>query len=390
MPKRTSKPPPGSPRAVLFLAATALALFLFGEAALLMRTDAGQIAVARHLGLGDRAHISALIAKHIRRGLEAAGVADDSVHVVSENGEPARWRVGVRHHLSLTRINYAITTAVEEEGGTVLYGRESPNPGGAIVTLGIGLGGRQTHEVELVKGAAPPLRNEAEGGRLALLLYGFDDDVTAAIDFFDLPSPFAVALVPGDRRSADMFRAARAREREVVLHLPLEPLNYPQVNPGPGTILVTMSPSRITTTVGRYLEQAGPVAAVANLTGSLATQDMTVMKAVYEELHRRRVTFLHVAPAAGSVCRSLAAEMGVAYDEPDEIIDGETRQDDVKALDARWNRVIERARKGGSVMVMMRATPMVRGWVVGALASSRLRGVNVVPVSAVLRKPSPL
>src|SRR6185436_3905765 len=99
--------------------------------------------------------------------------------------------------------------------------------------------------------------------------------------------------------------------------LPLEPINYPQISPGPGTILVTMKPAQVSSLVRRYLEQADPVAAVANHMGSLATQDMTVMNAVFGELKRAGAPFLHVRPAPGAVCKSLAADLGVPYDEPD-------------------------------------------------------------------------
>src|SRR5262249_49938054 len=141
-----------------------------------------------------------------------------------------------------------------------------------------------------------------------------------------LPAPFAVAVVPGTRAGERTLLAARQRGRELVLHLPLEPLNYPRINPGPGTVLVSMPPGRISATVRRYLDQAGNVAAVANDMGSLATQDLTVMTAVYRELRRRRVPFLHVAPAAGAVCKSLAADLGVNYAEPDVVVDGEARR----------------------------------------------------------------
>ena len=86
-----------------------------------------------------------------------------------------------------------------------------------------------------------------------------------------------------------------------------------------------MKPDRATGTVRRWLDQSGPVVGVANHMGSLATQDMTLMGAVYRELRRRHLPFVHVQPAAGAVCRPLAAEMGVIYDEPDAVLDAEAR-----------------------------------------------------------------
>src|SRR5205085_4946635 len=205
--------------------------------------------------------------------------------------------------------------------------------------------------------------------------------------FLAMPVPFTAALVPGARGSAKAFREAHEHQREVVLHLPLEPLNYPQVNPEPGTVLVTMKPSKNTTVVDRYLDEAGPVVAVANDQGSLATQDMDVMGAVYGELRRRGLPFLHVDAAAGSVCKRLASERGVAYETPDEVIDLEPRAAKTTALDKRWNAALERARKQGQAIVMMRATPMVRRWLDDATSSKRLKNVSLVPLASLLRRP---
>jgi len=87
------------------------------------------------------------------------------------------------------------------------------------------------------------------------VLYGFGDDSDHAAAMFALAVPFAVAIVPGAENSARLFREAHAHDRELVLHLPLEPLNYPQVNPGPGTVLVTMNESRITGLLRRHLKE---------------------------------------------------------------------------------------------------------------------------------------
>ena len=279
------------------------------------------------------------------------------------------------------RANVAFTRFLAEEGAVVLSGRERPgDQGETVVTLLLGLPGRPTHELRLVQ--HPRGRVQAAGGRLAIVVFGFGEDVEQSGRFFDLPAPFAVALVPGGKTAAAQFRAARRRDREVVLHLPLEPINYPRVDPGPGTILVTMGPSKIADLVHRYLEQAGSVAAVANYSGSLATQDMTVMTSAFQELRRRDIPFLHVSAAAGSVCKQL----GVRYVEPDAILDAEARPSRPQALEAQWKRVLAEARHRGHMLVMVRATPLTLAWLPKALTPARLEGTQIVPLSALLQK----
>ena len=392
MPKRTRKSALGS-RAVLPILATLLALFAVGESVLLTRSDTGRLFAARNFGCGDPAHVTRLIGGHIRRGLEAAHVPADSL---LEGGPRAddgrlRWRVGLPPEASLLQVNYAITKCLRDGGADVVSAREQVGRNGeTLVSMTVGLQRRPTHQITLVRPVARPAGATVPKARLALVLFGFGDDPEHAADFFALPQPFAVAVNPGADWSEAMFRAARDKDREMVLHLPLEPINYPQVNPGPGAILVTMKPVRIAGLVRRYLDEAGPVSAVANHMGSLATQDMEVMRAVYTELKRRRVPFLHVAPAAGAVCKPLAADLGIEYDQPDVVIDGEARGTNTRALDRRWNEVLESTHERGQLMVMLRATPLTRDWLAKGLARKRLGDIDVVPLGSLLRRPAAL
>lgn len=376
------------PRTLLVLAVSALLLVLGAEAWRLAGSDPGRVALARW-GFGDRDRVAALFAREIRAGLTAAGVPADSVRKRDSRGEPGavRWRVGLRPDASLLQTNYAVSRRVEELGGVVLSGRETAGAHGETrLTLLLGLPKRGLHEVLLVRAVLPEESPERPAPRLALVLFGFGDDLAGARQVFDLPVPFAVALTPGTKASSAMLRAAHDQGREIVLHIPLEPVNYPQLNPGPGTLLVTLKPDRATGTMRRWLDQAGPVVAVANHMGSLATQDMTLMGAVYRELKRRRLPFIHVQPAAGAVCRSLAAEAGVIYDEPDAVLDTEARAKTPAALDRRWDEILERARTRERTAVWVRVTPLTREWLGRATTAKRLDGVDLAPLSGVMRR----
>jgi polysaccharide deacetylase 2 family uncharacterized protein YibQ len=390
MPKRKTRSPVITPRVLGLVAAAALGLFLIGEGVRALRSDSARLAIARTIGLGDRDDLLRIVGKQLRQALASVGVPRDSVTEtpLERGAAPMRWRVGLRPSASLLQANYAITRTLEARGATVLTGAERwTDDGGQMVRLVVGLPRRPTHEVLLVRPRADPEDAAHDPARLAVVLYGFGEDVAMADSFFALPAPFAVAVVPGTRASERVLMRARERDRELVLHLPLEPLNYPRINPGPGTVLVSMKPGRISATVDRYLDQAGAVAAVANHMGSLATQDMTVMTAVYRELKRRHVPFLHISPAAGAVCKSLAASMGVNYAESDAVVDSETRGEGTKALERRWAALLQQARGRGQLVVMLRATPVTMRWLPHAMEPKRLAGVSVVPLASLLDKP---
>jgi polysaccharide deacetylase 2 family uncharacterized protein YibQ len=230
---------------------------------------------------------------------------------------------------------------------------------------------------------------EEPAAKLALVLYGMgEDDPELTRRVCARTETFSVAVPADDATGRAVMKQARERNREIVLQVPMEPERYPRVNPGPATLLVNMSPRRIESLARKYLEDADGVVAMANLMGDFATQDETFMTAVYAAVKRANMSFLHVQPAPRSVCRMLAATQGVAYDEPDALLDGETKRTNDKALDAAWDSVLESARKRGHAIVMLRVTPMSAAWLDRALSAKRLDGVVLEPLTQVIRRPA--
>jgi polysaccharide deacetylase 2 family uncharacterized protein YibQ len=369
----------------------AVLCFAAGETLLMTRNDTGRIRFARTFGWVDQPELTRLVGRQLERALIAAGIPADSVHERTLDGGSVavRWSAGVPGDASLLQANYVITSTLTEAGAEVLSGREERGAEGVSrLVLVVGLPHRPTHEVVLTRGAARDEPGERHT-RIALVLYGFGDDAGAADSVFALPAPFAVALLPAGKTSPALFKAAHQRQREIVLLLPLEPVNYPQVNPGPGTLLVTMKPARIASAVDHYLDQAGAVSAVANHMGSLATQDMTVMTAVYRTLRQHRLPFVHLMPAPGAVCKTLASEMGVAYEEAGAVLDTEPRGRDTRALDRRWKTLLGEARARGELTVWIRFTPLTRQWLAHALDRKKLPGVDFVPLESLVPRPPP-
>jgi polysaccharide deacetylase 2 family uncharacterized protein YibQ len=148
-----------------------------------------------------------------------------------------------------------------------------------------------------------------------------------------------------------------------------------------------MSPRRIQKELHADLQEAGEVTAVANLMGSLATQDEGFMTAFFHELRRANVTFLHIQPVPRAVCRPLAATLGTAYDEPDATLDAEARMTRPLALARAWKEALARAERRGHAIVLVRVTPLSAKWLDEALSPKGLGGAALVPLSSIIHRP---
>lgn len=388
MPKRKRPSTPFTPRTVLWLGLAAVVLFGLGQLVVFARSERGAVFVAKTFGVGGEARVAEIFGRAIRGGLDAMHVEPDSIaESRAADATPARrWRVGLGPGASLIQTNYAISHRIEAAGGRVLSGYErTERDGTRRLTMIVGLDRRPTHELVISTPRVSESNADQEPARMAIVVYGFGEDPDNAAALIDLPVRFAAAIVPSARWSSALYEAAHDHKREVVLMLPLEPINYPNVNPGPGTILVTMNEKRVESVMKRHLIQAGQVTAVANHMGSLATQDMTVMTSVFGDLKRRHLPFIHVNGAPGAVCRDLAANLGLVYDEPDAMYDPRAYKDR-RARARGWKEVLDHARARGRFMVWMPASKALLDWLPDAASEKELQGVNLVPLSAVIQK----
>lgn len=395
MTKRRSSTSKGSAPLLLgALALLALLLFAGGELFAFFTSDLGRVLTYRHVRLGNRAHIVRLVGKRVHAGLEKAGVVPSQTEEKVTGGSPAlKWNVEMSRSGSPTQANAAITRELEAGGAVVLSGRERTREDGAFeVALVVGLPGFPTHEVVVTRPGVPTrARGEEEepaaAPEIALVLFGLGDDAELDRSLLRHELPFALALSAASEGHEKLLREAKTSRREIVLLVPMEPEKYPSQNPGPGTLLVSMSPGRIESMTRGYIREAGAPLAVANYMGSLATQDEQFVGALYRALRKDGVSFVHVAPAPRSVCRNMASSEGVAYDEPDAYLDAETRPGRGKALERGWADAIDRATRQGNALVMMRATPASLAWLEKTLARTE-PPFRLVAASRVLHRPA--
>ena len=389
--RRSASRPNRTPLILGVLAALALVLFLAGELVAFLRSDTGTLALYRYLHLGDKAKLTRIVGKHLHEALAAARIPAEAIEEQPGAGEGAalRWRIALSREGAPMQVNYAITQELGKVGAEVLSGHERPGEGGGLtVRMLTGLPGLPTHEL-LISRPPRPLDAEAKRqAKLAIVLEGLGDDAEATRTALAIAAPTAV-LVPaiGDGHEA-LLRQARTQHHEIVLGIPMEPENYPRVNPGPGTLLVNMPANRIVNDTRRYIRDAGELVAVTNLLGSFATQDEPFITAFYRVLKDANLPFLHTSPVPRAVCKPLASQLGVAYDEPDRELDAETRAKKPDALVRAWKEALTYAGRHGHAIVFVRVTPMSATWLKSALTEKGLEGAQLVPLSSVIHHPT--
>lgn len=101
------------------------------------------------------------------------------------------------------------------------------------------------------------------------------------------------------------------RRREVILHLPMEPLGYPDPDPGPLALMRGMDQVAIAGLLDRTLAVVPTARGLNNHMGSAATADTVTMAALMRELRRRGLFFVDSQTSPNSVAYGEAVAAGV-------------------------------------------------------------------------------
>jgi polysaccharide deacetylase 2 family uncharacterized protein YibQ len=136
--------------------------------------------------------------------------------------------------------------------------------------------------------------------------------------------------------------------REVMLHLPMEPVDYPRNNPGEKAVLVQNTDREIAKITESLIRQLPKVKGINNHMGSLATSDERVMSAVLDVIKRNNLYFVDSKTTVHSVALNMAQKKMIPSIARDLFLDapnpsGKTvmeRVDQLKKLKERKNKVV--------------------------------------------------
>jgi polysaccharide deacetylase 2 family uncharacterized protein YibQ len=215
--------------------------------------------------------------------------------------------------------------------------------------------------LELEPAPAPP----APGApRIAVIV----DDLGGRRDVFDvlreIRRPLTVAVLPALPLSASIARDAFRAGMEVLLDVPMEPYRYPELDPGPGVLLTSMSPG------------------VINRMGSRLTEDRTRMRAMLEVLAARRLFLVDAYTSSQSLAFDEARGAGVRAARRQILVD-HARGDAGDRV--RWDEVAGWAERRGEVIVVAHGHPLTVRLLKEYVPRWEARGLRLVPVSTLAR-----
>lgn len=146
--------------------------------------------------------------------------------------------------------------------------------------------------------------------KVAFIIDDLGYETEIAIKMMELEFPLTFSILPFLKYSGYIAEEGKKNNREIMLHLPMEP-NNSSADPGPGAIKSYMSEEEIRQAVRGSIFDFPYVIGVNNHMGSKITEDREIMKIILEEIRRYDLFFIDSITTRNSIAYQVAQEMGV-------------------------------------------------------------------------------
>jgi len=199
-----------------------------------------------------------------------------------------------------------------------------------------------------------------------------------------LPAAVTLGFVPYAADVQDWVAKARERGHEIVLQVPMEPLDFPESDPGPQTLRSGQEEEsniqHLSWAMSRFTGYAG----VTNLLGQRFLTDSQALSPVLTYLNRRGLYFFDNGAASQSVVPMVGAQAGISTGQSGPALDGVQSPSEI---DRRLSELETQARANGTAVGSAFLYPVTVSRIAAWAKGLQSRGFALVPVSAIVTAP---
>lgn len=225
----------------------------------------------------------------------------------------------------------------------------------------------------------------ARGVRIAIVVGGLGLSQTGTnYAIKTLPDDITLAFASNGNSLQRWMQAARQAGHEILLQVPFEPFDYPNNNPGRGTLVVDTEPqdnlNSLHDAMGRITNYTG----IGNFMGGRFLSDPEALEPIMRDIAKRGVMFFDDGTSARSLTETFSKTFGIPFAASDMVVDSKLETGDIlKKLDD-----LERiARRNGQAVGVASAFTQSVDAIAAWSNEAKARGIEIVGISALADDP---
>jgi uncharacterized protein len=230
-----------------------------------------------------------------------------------------------------------------------------------------------------------PVPSRKNSPRIAIVLTGLGLSAAATEQAIaKLPGPVTYAFAPYGPQVEAAVASARAHGHEVLLQLPMEPFDYPDNDPGPQTLLMSLTPEQNLDRMHWLMSRFQGYVGIANYMGARFTSSEQALAPVLRETAKRGLIYFDDGSSPRSLASQIAGANSMAFAKADLAIDSVPT---AEHIDRALTRLEALARERGVVVAVASALPASIERIAQWAKAAEGRGFTLVPISAVAIRP---
>ena len=221
------------------------------------------------------------------------------------------------------------------------------------------------------KSAAEQIGEKSQAPRIALVIDDLGQaDLALVQRLCNLDVPLTVAVLPFLQHSRESAAIAHQRGKEVILHMPMEPIGYPAAgkNPGPGAILFEQPESVVREKVRQAMKEIPFAVGLNNHMGSRITPDAEKMAWMLGEVKKSNWYFLDSRTEKDTVALEVAKSLGIPSMQRKVFLDDDPSQ---AGMSRQWERALALAGQDGQAVVIGHIRPETLAFLESALPAAK-------------------
>ncbi len=231
----------------------------------------------------------------------------------------------------------------------------------------------------IVAGIVPPRQPAKE---VAIIIDDIGYDMKPVRELLKIDADITFAVLPLIAHSREAARVLHQADREILLHLPMEPLSYPKEKPGSGALFTEMNEEEIAFQLEKNLASVPYAAGVNNHMGSKFMADEDKLESVFKKLKSREMFFIDSRTTPSSKTAGAAKKAHLTVASRKIFLDHERDYDKIYRV---LMDVAELPAGNPPVIVIGHPYPETIQAIRDARNVFRKKGVSIVPVSQLIK-----
>ncbi len=162
---------------------------------------------------------------------------------------------------------------------------------------------------------------ESQQPKLAIVIDDIGEDHAILKGLLKLDIPLTFAVWPNASHTRASVELICEKRRDLIIHFPMEPKGYPEIDPGDDALFVSMTKDEIKKRVAENLSKIPEAIGVNNHMGSRFTSFKSGMDIALAEFKRSDLFFLDSMTSPKSSGKDSARSVGIAFYERDIFLD---------------------------------------------------------------------